>query len=100
MRVTDWLLETRADEVRLVGRGLGSVIAAFAAFLHPVEPEVELLDYLPSYELIATTPVHSWPLSSLLRGCLKRFDLPDLYRALGDRLTTREKWDAQMQRNS
>jgi len=92
----DFLLDNGATEIRLMGRGLGSVTAAFAALLHPSEPRVRLMHYLPSYELIAKSPRFTWPLSSLLRGCLMHFDLPDVYRVLGRRLVKTQPWDAKM----
>lgn len=89
----DFLLESGADEVRLVGRGLGSVTAAFAALLHPEKPRVKLIDYLPSYESLVNHDLARWPLSALLRGVLRHFDLPDVYRTLGGRLTRERPWD-------
>jgi len=96
MRMMDLLLAEGATEVRLLGRGLGSVIVTFAGLLHDTQPRVKLMHYLPSFELVATTPLSSWPLSSLLRGCLCHFDLPDIYRALGKRLSKTMPWNAHM----
>ncbi len=90
----DFLLENGAEEVRLAGRGLGSITAAFAALLHPDNPHVRLLDYLPSYEALVKHDLARWPLSSMLRGVLRHFDLPDVYAALGNRLTRSTPWDA------
>jgi hypothetical protein len=75
-----------AERVEIVGRGLGSVLAAFAGFLHPSRPRVRLLDYLPSFDLLCRDPLANWPLSTLPRGVLRAFDLPDVYHALGKRL--------------
>ncbi len=96
--VLDWLREHGATRLHLLGHGLGSVMAAFAGLLHPARPRVSLAGYLPSYELLATTPVHRWPLSVQVPGVLRWFDLPDVYRALGRRLTRREAWDALMRK--
>ncbi len=96
MKTLDFLLAYGATEVRLVGRGLGSITAAFAALLHPSAPHVTLINYLPDYEQITRVPQYAWPLSSLLRGCLKTFDLPDVYRALDKRLQLRDPWGADM----
>lgn len=82
----DFLVAGGAERVHLVGRGLGAVLAAFAGFLHPSRPRVRLLDYLPSFDLLCRDPLANWPLSSLPRGVLRSFDLPDVYRALGRRL--------------
>jgi len=89
MRALDFLAAGGAQRVELVGRGLGSVIAAFAGLLHPCRPRVLLLDYLPSFDALCRDTLANWPLSSLPRGVLRFFDLPDVYRALGRRLTLR-----------
>jgi dienelactone hydrolase/pimeloyl-ACP methyl ester carboxylesterase len=96
LRVTDLLLAKGAKRVDLLGRGLGSVIVAFAALLHPSRPRARIFHYLPSFELIARTPAPRWPLSSLPRGVLKHFDLPDVYRVLARRLRKDQPWDARM----
>jgi len=100
LRTIDFLLDNGAEEVRLMGRGIGSVTAIFAALLHPSKPRVKLINYLPSYELIATSPYYKWPLSSLLRGCLPHFDLPDIYRAMNHRLIKSKPWNANMKLSS
>ncbi len=78
LRVIDLFLAEGVKRVDLVGRGMGAVVVAFAAMLHPARPRARILHYLPSYELIARTPISRWPLSSLLRGVLRHFDLPDV----------------------
>jgi hypothetical protein len=98
LAVMDLLRAKGARRIDLLGRGLGSVLVAFAALLHPCRPKARIFDYLPSYELLATTPIATWPLSSLLRGVLLHFDLPDVYKALGKRLTKERAWDAKMRR--
>jgi hypothetical protein len=55
---------------------------------------VKLIDYLPSYESLVSHDLARWPLSALLRGVLRHFDLPDVYRTLGGRLTRERPWDA------
>jgi dienelactone hydrolase len=82
----DFLVTGGAERVEIVGRGLGSVLAAFAGFLHSSRPRVRLLDYLPSFDLLCRDPLANWPLSTLPRGVLRAFDLPDVYRTLGKRL--------------
>jgi len=57
---------------------------------------VRLIHYLPSFQHLAETPIVTWPASSLLRGVLKHFDLPDVYRALGKRLRKERPWNARM----
>ena len=92
----DWLRAGGARDVHLVGRGMGSVIAAFSALLAPDLRRVTLCNYLPSYELLVSTPLHNWPLSALVRGALREFDLQDVYAALRPRLVLQAPWDARM----
>ncbi len=88
-----------AKEVHLVGRGIGALHAAFAALLSPLVKRVTLADYLPSWHLLTQTPIVGWPQSALPHGVLRRFDLPDIYRALrGRRLRLVQPWNAEMQR--
>ncbi len=97
LRAIDFLLSHNAGDIELIGRGLGSVITAFAALLHPSRPTVRLFHYLPSFTMLTEDPPACWPLSSLPRGILRYCDLPDIYTALGSRLTMDEPWDARMQ---
>lgn len=97
LRVMDLCLANGGVEITLVGRGLGSVITAFAGLLHSSRPRVEIFNYLPSYNLLAETPLSSWPLSVMPRGILKYFDLPDIYRALGKRLSKKDAWNENME---
>ena len=83
-----------AASIEIVGRGVGSVIAAFAALLHPAVGDITLLHYLPSYSMLLEDPLANWPLSSLLRGVLRHFDLPDVYQSLRKRLHLRNPWGA------
>lgn len=96
-RTLDFLLAGGARDLRLIGRGMGAVIVAFVGLLHPSKPRVEIFNYLPSYQMLAESPIYKWPLSSLLRGVLLHFDLPDVYRSLGKRLKKTAPWNAMMQ---
>ena len=93
LRTIDFL-EDGGASVHLIGRGVGSVAAALAALLHRSRPTCELVNYLPSYELLVDRPLHNWPLSCLIENCLAAFDLPDIYGALGEKLQKREPWGA------
>lgn len=84
--------------VHLTGRGMGALIAAFAACLHPLVKRVTLKNGLLSYYELTQTPVQSWPLSMLPYGVLNYFDLPDCYRALAAKhLKIISPWNSQMQ---
>jgi dienelactone hydrolase/pimeloyl-ACP methyl ester carboxylesterase len=97
LRAVDFLLGNGIGKVHLVGRGLGSVIVLFVALLHKSQPSAELVDYLPSFHLLATSPRCLWPLSSLPRDCLRHFDLPDIYKSLGRRLRKSRPLNALME---
>ncbi len=95
--VMDLLIEQGATEIELIGRGIGAVTATFAGLLHESNPQVKLINYLPSYQLLIEAQRYQWPLSVMPRGILENFDLPDVYAALSDRLTKTCAWDAMMQ---
>ncbi len=96
LRSLDMLFSEGATDIELIGRGLGSVTAAFAGLLHPRKPRVRLIHYLPNYEAIVRAPSCAWPFSVIPRGVLAFFDLPDVYRALGKRLTLERPWNIHM----
>ncbi|MBA4387296.1 MAG: hypothetical protein C0404_04900 [Verrucomicrobia bacterium] len=97
LRTLDWLYASGYEKVQLVGRGLGSVTALFAATLEPRLAGITLVNGLLCYEDLVTKQVHKWPDSALVPGILKVLDLPDLARALGRRLGIIDPWDAGMQ---
>jgi dienelactone hydrolase len=85
LQVLAWLGEYGHDEVHLVARGFGAIPATFAALLSPRAVQVTLKHALTSYREVAESVSYGWPLSSLVPGVLRRFDLPDCYRALESR---------------
>ena len=95
--VMDLLIDQGVTEIELIGRGVGAVTAAFAGLLHDSAPQVKLMNYLPSYQLIIEAQRYRWPLSVMPRGIIESFDLPDVYAALGDRLTKNCPLNALMQ---
>jgi hypothetical protein len=66
----------------MVATGWGAIPATFAAMLSPLVMRVTLKNALTSYSEVAESENYRWPLSCLLPGVLRRFDLPDCYRAL------------------
>lgn len=93
--VLDLLEANGCREVHLAGRGLGSIIGAFAACLHGVVRRVTLRNAPASYAQMCEQPVCLWPRSAMAQGLLRRFGLPDLYRLLRreKRLRLVEPWD-------
>lgn len=95
LRVLDWLADIGHREVHLVAKGWGAIPATFAAMLSDVVTRVTLKNALTSYAEIASAETYSWPLSSFVPDVLAAFDLPDCYRALGDKKFRQiEPWGA------
>jgi dienelactone hydrolase len=82
LRVLQWLSENGHSEIHLVGKGWGALPATFAGLLSDHVRQVTLKQALTSYTDIAESRNYDWPLSSMVPGVLKRFDLPDCYRML------------------
>ncbi|MDA0990524.1 MAG: acetylxylan esterase [Verrucomicrobia bacterium] len=94
----DLLAATGAREIHLIGRGMGAILATFAALLHPVVKRVTLKHALTSYTALTEAATFDWPLSALPRDVLSSFDLPDCYQALrSKRLKIIEPWGAQFE---
>jgi dienelactone hydrolase len=95
LRVVDWLRSLGHEDVHLVAKGWGALPATFAALLSPAVTQVTLKNALTSYADIAESETYAWPLSSLLPGVLRQFDLPDCYRALESKTLRRiDPWGA------
>ncbi len=96
LRTLDLLANVGAEEVRLYGRGQGSLPALFAALLHPIVKHVTLKNAPSSFHEWTQTPYVTWPAANFVRGVLAEFDLPDCLRALGERVTVIEPWGPEM----
>ena len=97
LRTMDLLAAEGATSIELVGRGQGAILAAFAAMMRPQVAKVTLFDAPASFREWIDAKVCDWPAASFPLGVLKLFDLPDLYAALGDRLSIQSNWNAFMQ---
>jgi hypothetical protein len=99
LRVLDWLQGCGHKEVHLAAKGWGAIPATFAALLSDGVVQVTLKNALTSYAEVAESEDYNWPLSSLLPDVLKRFDLPDCYRALrAKKLRQIDFWGANPER--
>jgi dienelactone hydrolase len=95
LRIIDWLAVNGHAEIHLVGKGWGAIPATFAALLSAEVTQVTLKNALTSFSDVAESEEYKWPLSSLVPGGLKTFDLPDCYRALATRkLRQVDPWKA------
>ena len=82
LRVLDFLGRYGWTEVHLASKGFGCLPAGMAALLDERVKKVTLQDKLESWHSIATQEHYEWPLSHMVFGVLKSWDLPDLWREL------------------
>ena len=95
LRIIDWLKSYGHTEIHLVARGWGAIPATFAGLLSESVRQVTLKNALTSYTEIAESEDYNWPLSALLPGVLKEFDLPDCYQVLAAKnLRQIDPWNA------
>ena len=82
-------------EINLAGRGLGAIVAAFAAVLSDNVDTVTLINAPVSYQQMIEDVMTYWPLSHMPSGILKVCDLPDIYKALEAKsLKLIDQWDS------
>jgi len=96
LRSIDLLADCGAESIRVYGRGQGSLIALFVALLDPRVASVTLKNAPCTYREWVDVPLVDWPVANVLPGVLKYFDLDDCLRALEDKVTVIEPWDARM----
>lgn len=95
LRVIQALRAAGHQEVHLVGRGWGALVAAFAALLSDEVKQVSLKNALTSFAQIAEDPAYQWPYAIMLPDVLAHFDLPECYAALANKkLQNLEPWGA------
>jgi dienelactone hydrolase len=95
LRLIDWLAANGHREIHLVARGWSAIPATLSAVLADGVVQVTLKHALTSYSALAESEDYKWPLSALLPGVLKSFDLPDCYRFLARKnLRQLEPWGA------
>jgi dienelactone hydrolase len=82
LAILDWLKSCGHTGVHLAALGWGTLPATFAALLSDFVDQITLKRAPVSYTGIAESETYTWPLSSLLPGVLKSFDLPDCYHEL------------------
>jgi dienelactone hydrolase len=86
-------------KINLMARGLGTIPASFAAMLSPHISNVTLINALRSYHELTQHETFKWPLSHIVRGVLKHFDLPDIHAELKKKKHLRmiKPWDHSME---
>ena len=96
LRTIDLLVNEGAKKVHLFGRGQGAVLATYAGLLHNRTGSITLKNGPLSYQDWTRTPLVVWPFANFPSGCLKYFDLSDLIRSLGKRVTLVRPWGPAM----
>jgi len=80
------------DEVELIGIGAAGPAVLHAAYLEDPPVTVRLRDSITSWlEDVAIRPTEANLMGHVVPGALEHYDLPDLARALGDRLVIEER---------
>ena len=92
LRTLDLLVDEGGRKIHLYGRGQGAIHALFAGILHEKVASVTLKNAPLSYHAWTQTPLVDWPAANLPKGVLKVFDLPDLMRALGKKVSIIQPW--------
>jgi cephalosporin-C deacetylase-like acetyl esterase len=85
LRTIDFLAGYGWDDVHIAGKGRGALVAALAAVLDDRVREITLHEELESWHSVATDEHYEWPLSHMLMGVLRSWDLPDVYAELDGR---------------
>ena len=86
LRVLDWLASRGWDKVHLAGRARGALVAQLAASLESRVTRLTVHERLESWHGIATEEHYEWPLSHMLFGVLRTWDLPDVWQSLEKRI--------------
>ncbi|MBP5640445.1 MAG: prolyl oligopeptidase family serine peptidase [Victivallales bacterium] len=82
LRTLDLLVAEGAKTIHLHGLGMGALLALYSALLHDNVMSVEEHSSWETYESWITSSVIDLPSSSVVRGVLNHFDLPDLRNAV------------------
>ncbi|MCB9383805.1 MAG: acetylxylan esterase [Bryobacterales bacterium] len=86
LTVLDWLSGYGHDRIHLAGNGWSSFPALFAAVLSDKANKLTLKGAAESYQSIVEMQTYEWPLSTFVPDVIRKFDLPELRAALGERL--------------
>lgn len=96
LRVLELLRHEGACTIHLHGRGQGAILALFAATVDSSVASVDLRNAPASYRDWVEAPIVLWPAACGVRNALRKFDLPDLTAALGEKLTSSDPWGPDM----
>lgn len=86
LRVLDFLGKYGWNNVHLASKGWGCLPGGLAALLDERVQTVTLKGKLESWHSVATEEHYEWPLSHMIYGVLRDWDLPDVWEALKPRM--------------
>lgn len=86
LRTLDLLVSRGWTDVHLASKGIGCLPGGLAAFLDERVKKVTLHSPLESWHSIATEEDYQWPLSHMIFGVLRKWDLPEVWSALKPRM--------------
>ena len=86
LQVIDFLGSYGWTDIHLASKGWGTLPAGLAALFEDRIKKVTLSERLESWHSIATEEHYEWPLSHMVFGVLKDWDLPDVWSSLESRM--------------
>lgn len=92
LRTCDLLAQEGASRIRLVGRGQGALIAAFAAALDPRIISAELHEAPHSFAEWLDADTLDWSVANCPPGVLRIFDLPAVYQTFSRQISVVSSW--------
>ena len=87
LRSIDLLVSRGWTDIHLASKGHGNLPGGLAAFLDERVKKVSLHDPLDSWHSLAIEEHYKWPLSHMIFGVLKTWDLPEVWTALKPRMS-------------
>ncbi len=82
LRTIDLISSYGWKDIHIAGEKMGTIPAGLAAFLHDKVTKVSLADRPESWHSIATSEHYEFPLSHMIFGVLRSWDLPDVWSAI------------------
>lgn len=86
LRTIDLLVSRGWTEIHLAAKGRATLPGGLAAFLDERVKKVTLHETLESWHSLAVEEHYQWPLSHMIFGVLKTWDLPQVWAALKPRM--------------
>lgn len=86
LRVVDLLASRGWTSIHLAAKGRATLPGGLAAFLDERVAKATLIDRLESWHSIAVDEHYQWPLSHMVFGVLRTWDLPQVWSALEPRM--------------